>query len=536
MKPITSYAFVILGAFFYHLGHPNHFDFLFPLGSIIGMSIFLTQLIPKQSLKSRALKLLSFNLFITLISFYWIAKTLQEFGALPLPVALIANSLYALIFQPQFWFIIIGLTFIEKKKKIDWNSSKNLFIFAIILTLTEYYTPQQFPVFLSHPLITWSENLGLASVFGLPLFSFMSYLICLEIFRYQKFKSYSLFHIGLVIIFIALNPLLAHKKTTENISPANAINIRMVQPNISNFLKVSSEQGGYASTSYVLGQYKELSLLPFKENQPIDLIIWPETAYPYPVNTNKKSLGQTQLPFVVNEVNALTNAHILFGGFEHLKDAEDASFFKTEYNAAFFTDRGGVLKDTYQKHILIPFGETLPFGPLNKWVGSFIQNISFFAAGEKYPIFKTDNNTSFMTTICYELLKPEFIREYFNSLGSKPDYMINLTNDSWYGNTLEPEQHLFLARWRAIEFDIPLLRSTNTGVTTLISANGQEVTRLEYDVKGNLDLTLPAKRVNGGAASITLFQRYGIWNSVVLWFLCLIFHSMLLKFYYDKKS
>ncbi len=534
MKSITSYAFVVLGAFFYHLGHPNHFDFLFPLGSILGMSIFLTQILPKQSLKSRALKLLCFNLFITLVSFYWIANTLQEFGALPYSVALIANSLYALIFQPQFWIVIIGLHLFEKKKKIHWNSSLNLFLFAIVLTLLEYFTPQQFPVFLSHPLITWSEYLGLAPIFGMPLFSFFSYLICLEVFRYKKFRTFSRFHLSLITLFIILNPLTIKKTKIDSQTDAKFVNVRMVQPNISNFLKINSEQGGYASTGYVLGQYQELSQLPFQENKKMDLIIWPETAYPYPINTVKENLAKTQLPTVITDVNAMTNAHILFGGFEHLKDSQDTSYFMTEYNAALYTNREGILDDTYQKHVLIPFGETLPFGPFNQWVGSFIKNISFFAPGNRYPTFTTDNGASFITTICYELLKPEFMRDYFNALDTKPHYMINLTNDSWYGNTLEPEQHLFLARWRSIEFDIPLLRSTNTGITTLIGANGQEVSRLEYGTKGNLDLKLPIRKSDTSLSRITLFQKYGTLSSMALWFLCLIFHWILLKLGHDK--
>ena len=112
--------------------------------------------------------------------------------------------------------------------------------------------------------------------------------------------------------------------------------------------------------------------------------------------------------------------------------------------------------------------------------------------------------------------------------------MINLTNDSWYGNTVEPEQHLFLTRWRAIEFNLPILRSTNTGISTYIKANGQELDRMEYDRAGNLDLSLAV-----GVPSQdyqTLFQKLGFWGIFPLWILFFLFHIIWIKLKYEKNN
>lgn len=539
MNKLASYTLVIFGAFLYHLGHPNHFDFLVPFGSILGTALLLSQLLPKQNLKERIAKFLAFNLFITLVSFYWITKTLQEFGDLPFALALGANSLYTLIFQPHFWILIIVLHCLEKRKEINFNNNLTTFLAAIFLTVTEYYVPQQFPVFISHPLITVSEYLGLASTFGMPMFSFICYLIALELYRLITFKSFAKLNWIICIVFVLLNPITAHiQKDLNNLNSkidGPKFNVRMVQPNISNFLKVESEQGGYASVSYVLKQYKDLTLIPFKDNEEIDLIIWPETAYPYPIETLKNNLAETPLPPIIKEIASATQSQLLIGGYDNFKEDVDMSFFMTEYNTAFFISGEPALIDTYHKQVLIPFGETLPFGPLNKWISSYIPNISFFAEGTKFPVFKS-KGLDLITTICYELLKPEFMREYLNSLKSSPDVLVNLTNDSWYGNTLEPEQHLFLARWRAIEFNLPILRSTNTGITTLISSNGQEISRLEYGVRGNLDLSIPMSEIKKSHKDPTLFQRFGISLSFGIWFLCFIFHFMLLKFKHAKND
>ena len=530
MIKLKSYAFVLLGAFIYHLGHPNHLDILLPFGSIIGMAILLYELLPTQKTRYRVLKFLTFNLFITLASFYWITKTLQEFGDLPLVVAALANSLYTLIFQPHLWLLIIVLHFTNKRDFNLTDSGIKTFALSIFLTITEYYIPQQFPVFVSHPLITISEYLGLASVFGMPMFSFVCYLLALETVRQVKFKASSKLNWSICLIFIIANPLVSSLRTHNKLDSEDSYHVRMVQPNISNFMKMKSEAGGYASVSYVLGEYKKFSLAPTAKSKKLDLIVWPETAYPYPIDSNKEDFESTLLPPALNDLALEMNSHLLVGGYDHAENSDDNSFFMTEYNSAFFISPEARLLNTYNKHVLIPFGETLPFGPLNKSIGKMIPNIAFFAEGDKFPVFKGEKPVSLITTICYELLRPEFMREYLNSINSTPNLSVNLTNDSWYGNTLEPEQHLFLARWRAIEFNLPILRSTNTGITTYINANGQEEARLEYDIADKLDIEIKLNTLKSLDSSPTLFQRFGIILSICVWFLCFIFHYMLIKF------
>jgi apolipoprotein N-acyltransferase len=107
--------------------------------------------------------------------------------------------------------------------------------------------------------------------------------------------------------------------------------------------------------------------------------------------------------------------------------------------------------------------------------------------------------------------------------------MINLTNDSWYGDTMEPEQHLFLAKWRALEFNLPIIRSTNTGITSVIYPDGSESKRLEILKTGNLDLS-----INLPLQEATFYQKYGFATILPLWIIYLIFHLLLLKLKNDK--
>ena len=88
---------------------------------------------------------------------------------------------------------------------------------------------------------------------------------------------------------------------------------------------------------------------------------------------------------------------------------------------------------------------------------------------------------------------------------------MNHTNDSWYGNTAEPYQHLFLSKWRAVEFQLPIVRSTNTGVTSVIFPDGSESKRLGIGEKNILDVCVPL-----GSGQATFYQIWGVWPLLIL--------------------
>jgi len=392
------------------------------------------------------------------------------------------------------------------------------------MTILEYYSPQQFDVMLGQPFVVLGQYLGFAPIAGLPIYSFFSYLIVFEMIRVIKTKKFSKFNVCLTVSFIILNPVLKNENREVISRP---LNLRIVQANISNYLKMDSEKGAYASVSQVINRYHELSLASSELD--LDLIIWPETAYPYLIETNHENLKSSTLPLLFSSIALKKSANLLIGGYDRNIKMNPQTNFKSEYNSAFHINNEGILEKTYHKHILIPFGETLPFGPLNKFLSQYIQNISFFSEGIKYPLFNLGSDHTFITTICYELLKPEFIRSYLNSIKRRPGAIINLTNDSWYGDTMEPEQHLFLAKWRALEFNLPIIRATNTGISSIILPNGQEPKRLGILKTGNLDFSLQLYKT-----APTPFQIFGFATILPLWIIGLIIHFLLLKLKNEK--
>jgi apolipoprotein N-acyltransferase len=490
---------------------------------MIGVGILFFFLLKTESFKQKLLGLMTFNLSFNLLGFYWIADTLVEFGELPFLLALLLNALFTLIITPHYTVAIIILHFLQKRginlkeKSIGLNS----FCFAMGLTLLEYFIPQQFNVFLGQPLIILREYLGFAHIAGLPLYSFFSYLFVFEALSIVTERKFSKFNYASILVFIFLNPFLLPKTNQKDLKENR---VRLVQANISNFLKTDSEKGTYASVGQVINKYLQLSLKQSSFQRKLDLIIWPETAYPFAIKVDLESTSSTALPSVLQDISIAQNSELFIGGYDTRRDSSNSTYYKTESNTGFHISDSGKLIQTYNKQVLIPFGETLPFGPFNKFLSSYIKNISFFREGENFTYFKLENGTSFISTICYELLKPEFIRSYLNSLKQRPHFMINLTNDSWYGKTMEPEQHLFLAKWRALEFNLPIVRSTNTGISSVIFADGSESKRLGVYKEGNLDLKLVF-----GRNEKTLYERFGILILFPLIFLYLTFHLLRIK-------
>lgn len=523
MANLKPYAFSFLGGVIYSLAWPTSLGKGILICAIPGMAMLLHQLLKEKRFWAKLRHMLSFCLPYSLIGFYWIPDTLAEFGQLPYVVALLLGAMFTFIAAPQLYVAILGIHFFQKLKQADAWTSKYPGLFSALaaaaLSFVEYFTPQQFPVLIGQPWARIGEYLGYANIGGLPIYSFFSFLLALELVNWKRFKMFSKLNVTITLLFIVTNPLVKNANPEKDTKP---IKMRLVQANISNFLKVDSESGAYASVSQVLQRYRELSEQPFELGE-MDLLVWPETAYPFGIESDEEDLTQTPIPAIFKDIALRHEADMFIGGYDVI-DA-NGDFFQSEYNSNFHIGPQSHLQNVYHKHILIPFGETLPFGPLNRYLSQHIQNISFFSEGTTFPLFKIRSGHTFINTICYEILKPEFVREYLNQQEERPHAMVNLTNDSWYGDTSEPEQHLFLASWRALEFDLPIIRSTNTGISTYLDRDGKELKRLGIGETGNLDLSIQL-----GRREATIFQRFGFWALLPLWFALFIFHGLLIKF------
>ncbi|MCE3013566.1 MAG: apolipoprotein N-acyltransferase [Proteobacteria bacterium] len=494
----------------YAFAFPNFLNtgwfFLSPVALLL-MSWCLEKI---PSTRKRIVAVLLHQTGFNLTGFYWVPATLQEFGGLPPAVSHFIALFLALVLNPQWWGWLVWLKYRDRIPGFKtWTLDMRSLYGAILLTGVEILIPQQFPVFAGHVWMQFDQWLQLAPIGGVSLYSFFTWWLVLTLQQSLTRRTFSVAPLVLCFIFFLLHLVLPKWEIND---AKQSLNIRVVQANVGNFLKIESESGVPRAIEDVIQRYQELSL---KENpQELDLLIWPETAYPFSMSSPQFKNRDKTPPALFTDIVAQTGSEILLGGYDN--NGGDRSWmdrFETEYNAAFHIGTQGEFKQVYRKHILIPFGETMPFGPFNKTLSAWVPGVSFFAAGTDFPIFTTRKGARFVTPICYEILQPRFVADLLNRPSHPADFIVNLTNDSWYGKTAEPFQHLFLAKWRAVEFRRPIVRSTNTGITTVIYPNGIEGRRLYtgekdvLDVKLELPLTPPT----------TIYQIWGYLPLIGLW-------------------
>jgi len=168
------------------------------------------------------------------------------------------------------------------------------------------------------------------------------------------------------------------------------------------------------------------------------------------------------------------------------------------WNSLAVVDRAGEIVATYDKHHLVPFGEYVPLRgvlPMNKITPGTVD----FSAGAGPRTIDLPNLPPVSPLICYEAIFPEQVVQP----GTRPQWLLNITNDAWYGFTSGPFQHFAIARLRAVEQGLPLVRDGNNGISAVIDPLGRVVARLGLDDVGALDAPLPR------ALAPTPYARYG---------------------------
>lgn len=246
----------------------------------------------------------------------------------------------------------------------------------------------------------------------------------------------------------------------------------------------------------ILRRYERLTLKAGEAGAA--LIVWPETAIPYLIGADAPIRAR------VEALARKTGSQLLVGSV----DAEPASpprYFNSAFHVA--PDRG--IAEKYDKIHLVPFGEYIPLRPLLGFVDKLAQGaIGDFLAGQDYTVFDL-GGARFGVTISYEVYFPDQVRRY--SLAGA-DFLVNITNDAWYGRTAAPYQHLSMAVFRAVENNAYLVRAANTGISAVVGPTGGILAASNLFEEGIVVQTI---RTRSGD---TFYTRYGdvfAWLSLV---------------------
>ena len=159
------------------------------------------------------------------------------------------------------------------------------------------------------------------------------------------------------------------------------------------------------------------------------------------------------------------------------------------FNSVYVIDAGGEISAAYDKVHLVPFGEYLPFGGFVEGLGlrQLVAIPNGFVAGQRLRTLTLPNAPPVGPLICYEIIFPGAVVEN----GNRPEWLLNVTNDGWFGNTPGPYQHFLQAQVRAVEEGLPLVRAANTGISAIFDGRGRIVASLELGRIGIVDGQLP---------------------------------------------
>jgi apolipoprotein N-acyltransferase len=256
------------------------------------------------------------------------------------------------------------------------------------------------------------------------------------------------------------------------------VKFRLVQPNIPQAVKWRPEL-----YEPLLVDYLRLST----DGRPpdVNVVVWGEDAISFLLNRDEAHRTAAAMA-------APSNGFLITG-------ADRAESEEEYFNSLYVLAPDGKILASYDKFHLVPFGEFMPLAryiPLRQLTG----NIGF-SAGPGLRTLNIPGLPPFAPLICFEVIFPGRVIAH-DSL--RPQWLLNLTNDSWFGTETGPYQHFATARLRAIEEGVPLIRTANTGISAVVDAYGRVIQALGLNVRGVIDAQLPE-----ASASLTLFARFG---------------------------
>jgi len=272
----------------------------------------------------------------------------------------------------------------------------------------------------------------------------------------------------------------------------DGVRLRIMQPNVQ-----QDEKFNYAAKDAVMKRYVALSDRATGPHatgvHDATHLIWPESAFPFFLTREADAMAAI--------AKLLPAGTVLITGAARLAESTQNPQSLRAYNSIYVIDHDGSILSVYDKVHLVPFGEYLPFQDFLESLGltQLTKVQGGFLAGDRRRTINVPRAPGFLPLICYEIIFPGDAVPP----GERPGWLINLTNDGWFGVSTGPYQHFHQARIRAVEEGLPLVRAANTGISAVVDPLGRVIEALPLGTEGVLDSRLP-RRINA-----TVYRRLG---------------------------
>ena len=298
----------------------------------------------------------------------------------------------------------------------------------------------------------------------------------------------------LLTLVVTVLPLVGRRRVAALAArAAGHVRVALVQGNVE-----QDQKWDPAYQDETVARYQQLTRATILAHP--DLIVWPETATPF-FFQDPGPLRQAML-----DLAAESRANLLFGSPAYLQNRAGAL---QELNRVYLVSPEGREVATYDKIQLVPFGEYVPFQSVLFFVQRLVVAIGDVVPGFDPTVFQIPAGR-FGVLICYEDIFPALTRRF---VARGADFLVNVTNDAWFGRTSAPYQHLAQATLRAVENRVPLVRVANTGISAVVEPDG----RIRW--QGPLDETVEHVDEVAWPGVRTFYTRFGdvfAWGCVLV--------------------
>lgn len=445
---------------------------LYILPGLVGFAGWLQLAMKATSRQNAFLIGWSFGLGYFTVGLYWIAIAFftdaEKFGALAVPAIFLLSAVMAIF--PGFAGLVLGLTRPRHPVAaaialaIAWTIAEWLrahFLWGFPWNLVGYVWIGVLPV---SQAAAWIGIYGLSALTVLAAALFVT-TVAFEGRARWAGPAISIAALAMLALAGTLRLAGAEVEHQEN------IRLRLVQANIAQHHKWDPDLRAES-----FRQHLDMTASPAA--QPITHVIWPETASAYILNDDE--VARDMISKVVPKDGLVITG---FNRFDLSGEPQRA------WNSLGALDEAGTITEVYDKHRLVPFGEFLPWRNILSLIG--LKKITVgtidFQPGDGAVTLEVGDLPPFSPLICYEAI---FTGDVVDP-NDRPAWLLNITNDAWFGRSSGPYQHLAMARMRAIEEGLPLVRSANTGISAIVDPYGRIEAELGLGETGVLDAPLP---------------------------------------------
>jgi apolipoprotein N-acyltransferase len=297
------------------------------------------------------------------------------------------------------------------------------------------------------------------------------------------------FPAALAGVFVLVAAGGAYRLASAPTGEVPGVRLKLMQPNLDQGKKWKPE-----FQREIVADYVSLTLgADGKGLDGITHVIWPESAFPFLLDRS---------PWALKTIGEMLPAKaVLLTGAIRGEPPGPGEVRPHYYNALMAVDSNGRVEATFDKFHLVPFGEYLPLRIFlaATSLSRFLFPTDDFAAGPGPRTMDGLGAPPFSPIICYEAIFPGEVTDRHN----RPQWLLNVTNDGWFGMTTGPWQHLHQARMRAVEEGLPMVRAANTGISGVFDGVGRSLGQVGLGERGTLDAPLPI------AQSETLYSKFG---------------------------